>query len=38
MATNAQSIFISQPSVGKEEYDALEETILSGWITQGPQS
>ena len=37
MATNAQSIFISQPSVGKEEYDALEETILSGWITQGPK-
>ena len=30
-------IQISTPTVGKDEYDALEETILSGWITQGPK-
>ena len=37
MTTSTQSIFISQPSVGQEEYEALKETILSGWITQGPK-
>ena len=30
-------IQISTPTVGKEEYEALENTILSGWITQGPK-
>ncbi len=32
-----KSIPISVPSVGKEEYEALEETLMSGWITQGPK-
>ncbi|RAP27582.1 perosamine synthetase [Candidatus Marinamargulisbacteria bacterium SCGC AG-333-B06] len=37
MTTSTHSIFISQPSVGEDEYKALEETLLSGWITQGPK-
>ncbi len=32
-----KNIPISRPSVGREEYKALESTLMSGWITQGPK-
>jgi len=35
--TKKNIIHISKPCVGEEEYDALKETLASGWITQGPK-
>lgn len=32
-----RQIFISQPSTGQEEWEALKEPIFSGWLTQGPR-
>ena len=31
-----KSIFISQPDLGEEEWHALREPLMSGWVTQGP--
>ncbi|MBU1419940.1 MAG: DegT/DnrJ/EryC1/StrS family aminotransferase [Proteobacteria bacterium] len=28
---------ISQPALGEEEWQALREPVLSGWVTQGPK-
>lgn len=32
-----RTISISQPALGEEEWQALREPILSGWVTQGPK-
>ena len=32
-----KNIPISLPSIGAEEYQALESTLMSGWVTQGPK-
>lgn len=32
-----QMINISQPDLGKEEWNVLKDSIFSGWITQGPK-
>lgn len=32
-----RNIYISQPSMGQEEWEALKEPIFSGWVTQGPK-
>ncbi|MBN1586512.1 MAG: DegT/DnrJ/EryC1/StrS family aminotransferase [Candidatus Omnitrophica bacterium] len=32
-----RSIQISQPCTGEEEWQALKEPLMSGWITQGPK-
>lgn len=32
-----KQIQISSPSIGVEEYEALKESIDSGWVTQGPK-
>ena len=32
-----RQIAISQPSMGDEEWQALREPIMSGWLTQGPR-
>ena len=32
-----RQIPISLPDLGEDEYAALKETLLSGWITQGPK-
>ncbi len=32
-----RNIYISQPSMGQEEWEALREPIFSGWVTQGPK-
>ncbi len=37
MVETIRSIPIAKPSMGEEEWNALREPILSGWITQGPQ-
>jgi len=31
------NILISQPDTGEEEWQALREPIMSGWLTQGPK-
>ncbi len=31
------NIQISTPSIGQEEYKSLEQTLMSGWVTQGPK-
>lgn len=36
-AMDARKIQISLPSTGEEECDSVRETILSGWVTQGPK-
>jgi perosamine synthetase len=33
----ASYIPIARPSVGEEEWEALKEPLLSGWLSQGPQ-
>jgi len=39
MGTTAtgRTIQISQPSVGEEEWQALREPLMDGWLTQGPR-
>lgn len=32
-----RNIPISLPDLGEQEYAALKETIMSGWVTQGPK-
>jgi perosamine synthetase len=32
-----RQIAISQPALGLEEWEALKEPIMSGWVTQGPK-
>ena len=32
-----RQIAISQPCMGEEEWQALREPIMSGWLTQGPK-
>lgn len=32
-----RNIAIALPSVGQEEWQALQEPIMSGWLTQGPK-
>jgi perosamine synthetase len=32
-----RKISISKPDMGKEEWQALKEPILSGWLTEGPK-
>ena len=32
-----RSIAISQPALGEEEWHALKDPVLSGWVTQGPK-
>ncbi|OJJ19320.1 perosamine synthetase [marine bacterium AO1-C] len=32
-----RNIYIAQPSMGQEEWEALKEPIFSGWVTQGPK-
>jgi len=33
----ARTIQIAQPATGDEEWQAVREPLLSGWLTQGPQ-
>jgi perosamine synthetase len=35
--TESRNISISVPSTGEEEWQALREPLLSGWLTQGPK-
>ena len=37
MTPRPREIPIARPSVGEEEWQALREPIMSGWLTQGPQ-
>ena len=37
MTTPPHNIQISQPSVGREEWEALREPLETGWLTQGPK-
>lgn len=37
MASEYRKISISLPSTGEEEYQALQEPLSSGWLTQGPK-
>ena len=32
-----RAIAISQPALGEEEWHALKDPVLSGWVTQGPK-
>ncbi len=32
-----KTIYISQPVLGHEEWEALKEPLYSGWVTQGPK-
>ena len=32
-----RKINISQPSLGKDEWEALKEPLTTGWVTQGPK-
>lgn len=34
---NKQSIPISLPSTGEEEWQAVRESLMTGWVTQGPK-
>lgn len=35
--TGKRSIAIALPSTGEEEWQALREPVMSGWLTQGPK-
>ena len=35
--TEKRNIPIAQPSTGEEEWQALRESVMSGWLTQGPK-
>jgi perosamine synthetase len=37
MVETLRKIPIALPSIGEEEWQALREPLLSGWLTQGPQ-
>lgn len=37
MTTDRKPIAISQPETGDEEWQAVREPLLSGWLTQGPR-
>lgn len=37
MTPRPREIPIARPSVGEEEWQALREPIMSGWLTQGPK-
>jgi len=37
MILDHRNISISQPSLGIEEWEAVKEPILSGWVLQGPK-
>jgi len=32
-----RNLFIAQPVLGEEEWEALKEPLFSGWVTQGPK-
>ncbi|NCV86982.1 MAG: DegT/DnrJ/EryC1/StrS aminotransferase family protein, partial [Oxalobacteraceae bacterium] len=34
---NKRNIPISVPSTGEEEWQAVREPLVSGWLTQGPK-
>ena len=34
---NKRSIAIAVPVTGEEEWQALQEPVFSGWLTQGPK-
>ena len=36
-STKKRSIAIAQPMTGEEEWQAVKEPIMSGWLTQGPK-
>jgi perosamine synthetase len=35
--TDKRTIFIAHPKTGEEEWQALREPLMTGWLTQGPQ-
>ena len=37
LKTNRRKIAIAQPDTGEEEWQALREPIMTGWLTQGPK-
>lgn len=37
MTPRSRDISIARPCVGEEEWQALREPIMSGWLTQGPK-
>lgn len=37
MSKEIRQIQISLPSTGEDEWEATKETIMSGWLTQGPK-
>ena len=37
MAKSKRTIQISQPSTGEEEWQAMREPLMCGWLTQGPK-
>ncbi len=37
MPTDSRNIPISKPCTGEEEWQAVREPIMSGWLTQGPK-
>ena len=37
MTSHPREIPIARPSVGEEEWQALREPIMNGWLTQGPK-
>jgi len=37
LKTNRRKIAIAQPDTGEEEWQALRQPIMTGWLTQGPK-
>ena len=35
--SSVRTVAISLPSTGEEEWQALKEPVMSGWLTQGPK-
>lgn len=37
MKENLKTVYIAQPVLGDDEWNAVRESLFSGWVTQGPR-